>query len=55
MVTNGTKQGCVMARLLFTLVFSVMLNDAFHDNDWTPVTEHGEDNESGIRRCLRQR
>ena len=32
-VTNGTKQGCVMAPLLFTLVFSAMLNDAFHDND----------------------
>ena len=32
-VTNGTKQGCVMAPLLFKLVFSAMLNDAFHDND----------------------
>ena len=32
-VTNGTKQGCAMAPLLFTLVFSAMLNDAFHDND----------------------
>ena len=32
-VTNGTNQGCVMTPLLFTLVFSAMLNDAFHDND----------------------
>ena len=32
-VTNGTKQGCVMAPLLITLVFSAMLYDAFHDND----------------------
>ena len=32
-VTNGTKQGCVMAPLIFTLVFSAMLYDAFHDND----------------------
>ena len=26
-VTNGTNQGCVMAPLLLTLVFSAMLND----------------------------
>ena len=32
-VTNGTKQGCVMAPLIFTLVFSAMVYDAFHDND----------------------
>ena len=32
-VTNDTKQGCVMAPLSFTLVFSAMLNDAFHDNN----------------------
>ena len=32
-VTNGTKQECVMAPLFFTLVFSAMLNDAFHDNN----------------------
>ena len=23
--------------------------------NWSPVIEHGEDNESGIRTCLRQR
>ncbi len=32
-VTNGTKQGCAMAPLLSTLVFSAMFSDAFHDND----------------------
>ena len=32
-VTNGTKQGCVMAPLFFTLVLSAMLYDAFHDNE----------------------
>ena len=28
-VTNGTKQGCVMAPFLFIIIFSAMLHDAF--------------------------
>ena len=32
-VTNGTKQGCVLAPTLFSIVFSLMLFDAFHDLD----------------------
>ena len=31
-VTNGVKQGCVLAPTLFSMVFAVMLHDASHDN-----------------------
>ncbi|KAL8619269.1 hypothetical protein ACOMHN_056913 [Nucella lapillus] len=30
-VTNGVKQGCVLAPTLFSMVFSAMLTDAFRD------------------------
>ena len=30
-VTNGVKQGCVMAPSLFSMMFSAMLTDAFQD------------------------
>ena len=32
-VTNRVKQGCVMAPTLFSMMFSAMLTDAFHDVD----------------------
>ena len=32
-VTNGVKQGCVMAPTLFSVMFSAMLTDAFQDVD----------------------
>ena len=32
-VTNGVKQGCVLAPTLFSLMFSAMLTDAFRDMD----------------------
>ena len=32
-VTNGVKQGCVLASTLFSMMFSTMLTDAFQDGD----------------------
>ena len=32
-VTNGVKQGCVMAPTLFSMMFSAMLTDAFQGVD----------------------
>ena len=32
-VTNGVKQGCVLAPTLFSMVFAAMLHDASRDND----------------------
>ena len=32
-VTNGVKQGCVLAPALFSMMFSAMLMDAFQDSD----------------------
>jgi len=32
-VRNGTKQGCVLASLLFNIFYAAMLLDAFHNND----------------------
>ena len=32
-VTNGVKQGCVLALTLFSMMFSAMLTNAFKDGD----------------------
>jgi len=32
-VTNGVKQGCVLAPTLFSMVFAAMLTDAFNDSE----------------------
>ena len=32
-MTNGVKQGCVLASTLFSMMFSAMLTDAFQDGD----------------------
>ena len=32
-ITNGVKQGCVLAPILFSTVFSAMLQDSFQTNN----------------------
>ena len=40
-LTNGVKQGCVMAPTLFSMVFSAILTDAFQDVDaGFPISWH---------------
>jgi len=36
-VTNGVKQGCVLAPTLFSIMFAAMLKDAFRDNSLAGV------------------
>ena len=36
-VTNGVKQGCVLAPTLFSMMFSAMLRDDFYDGDNMPI------------------
>ena len=52
-VTNGVKQGCVMAPTLFSMMFSAMLMDAFQDNDTGfPIRYRFDGNISNLRRLL---
>ena len=32
-VSNGVKQGCVLAPTLFSIMFSMLIRDAFHETD----------------------
>ena len=32
-ITNRVKQGCVLAPTLFSMMFTAMLTDAFHDSE----------------------
>uniref|UniRef100_A0A8C7Z6H7 Reverse transcriptase domain-containing protein n=1 Tax=Oryzias sinensis TaxID=183150 RepID=A0A8C7Z6H7_9TELE len=42
-VTNGVKQGCVLAPTLFSLLFSAMLSDAFRNGDTGIVIRYRTD------------
>ena len=50
-VTNGVRQGCVLAPTLFSIVFSGMVTDAFHDcQDGRPVIYGTDDGLFNLRR-----
>ena len=49
-VTNGVKQGCVLASTFFSMMFSAMLKDAFQDGDnGIPIRYQDGDNGIPIR------
>ena len=50
-VTNGVKQGCIMAPTLFSMMFSAMLMDAFQDSDTGfPIRSRFDGNIFNLRR-----
>ena len=50
-VTNGVKQGCVLAPTLFSMMFSAMLMDAFQDSDTGfPIRYRFDGNVFNLRR-----
>ena len=50
-VTNGVKQGCVLASTLFSMMFSAMLTDAFQDGDnGIPIRCHFDGKLFNLRR-----
>ena len=58
-VTNGVKQGCVMASTLFSMMFSVMLMDASQESDTGFLIRYRFDGNiriyEGCKRKLRRR
>ena len=46
-VTNGVKQGCVMALTLFSMLFSAMLIDFFFNSFLRPFQDYSSSYETG--------
>ena len=42
-VTNGLKQGCVFAPMLFSMMFSAMLSNAFNEDEHSMKISYGTD------------
>ena len=54
-ITNGTKQGCVLAPLLFCIFFAMMLLVAFRDCEvGVPVRLRTDGNVFNLRRLVRR-
>ena len=52
-VTNGVKQGCVMAPIPLSMMFSAMLMDVFQDSDTGfPIRHRFDGNIFNLRRLL---
>ena len=50
-VTNGVKQGCVLAHTLFSILVTIMLSDAFSDDvDSIKLSFHSDGNLFNLRR-----
>ena len=51
-MTNGVKQGCVLASTLFSMMFSAMLTDAFQDGDnGIPIRHRFDGKLFNLRSC----
>lgn len=51
-ISNGVKQGCVLAPTLFNMMFSAMLTDAFNLDDPGVISRYRKDGKLLNLRCL---
>ena len=53
LVTNGAKQGCVLAPSLLSIMFSAIITDAFHDSEEGILTRYRTNGKLFNQRLLR--